>query len=103
MASAGQHSVLRPVSSDDPHQSGGGGNTGGGGDGGHLVDYRLRELERRVGNLEASIADIQQTATAVQEQMKSVATKHTVSLWIIGAVISNFLTIFGHLLIKSMG
>ena len=47
--------------SEDPHQSGG--DSTGGGD---LVDYRLGELERRVGNLENSLAEIQQTATAVK-------------------------------------
>ena len=98
MASAGRSLELQRVPN-DARQSGGG-STGGGGD---LVDYRLGELERRVGNLEASIADIQQTATAVQEQMKSVATKHTVSAWIVGAVIVNFLTLIGHLLVRSMG
>ena len=67
------------------------------------MDYRLGELERRVGNLETSLANIQQTATAVQEQMKSVATKHTVSVWVVGAVIVNFLALVGHLLIRSMG
>lgn len=83
----------------DPNQSGGG-STGGGSD---LVDYRLGELERRVGNLEESLAKIQETATAVKEQMKSVATKHTVSFWVVGAVIVNFLTLVGHLLVRSLG
>ena len=88
-----------PGVSDDPRQAGGG-SAGGGGD---IVDYRLHELERRVGNLEKSIANVQQTVTAVREQMKSVATKHTVSFWIVGAVIVNFLALIGHLLIRSMG
>ena len=83
----------------DPNQSGGG-STGGGGD---FVDYRLGELERRVGNLESSLSEIQQTATVVKEQMKSVATKHTVAFWVVGAVIVNFLTLLGHLLIRSLG
>ena len=83
---------------DDPNQAGGGGI--GGGD---LVDYRLGELERRVGNLEQSVSDIQQTVTAVKEQMKNVATKHTVAFWVVGAVVLNFLTLLGHLLIRSLG
>lgn len=87
------------LADDDPNQPGGG-STGGGGD---LVDYRLAQLERRVGNLEQSVSDIQQTVTAVKEQMKNVATKHTVSFWIVGAVIVNFLTLLGHLLIRSLG
>ena len=79
----------------DPDQSGGG-STGGGGD---LVGYRLGELERRVGNLEESVSDIQLTVAAVTEQMKSVATKHTVSFWIVGVVAVNVLALLGHLLI----
>ena len=85
--------------SDDPNQAGGG-SAGGGGD---LVDYRLGELERRVGNLENSLSEIQQTVTTVKEQMNSVATKHTVAFWVVGAVVVNFLSLFGHLLIRSLG
>ena len=84
----------------DPNQAGGGSTGGGGGD---LVDYRLGELERRVGNLEESLGRIQETATAVKEQMKSVATKHTVAFWVVGAVFVNFLTLVGHLLVRSLG
>ena len=84
--------------SEDPSQSGG--DSTGGGD---LVDYRLGELERRVGNLEHSLSEIQKTTTAVKEQMKSVATKYWVAFWVIGAVIVNFLTLIGHLLIRSLG
>lgn len=89
---------LRSVGEADPSQSGGG-STGGG----DLVDYRPSELERRVGKLEDSISDIRDAVTAVKEQMTSVATKHTVSFWIIGAVVVNFLTLVGHLLIRSFG
>ena len=84
--------------SEDPNQSGG--DSTGGGD---LVDYRLGELERRVGNLENSLSEIQQTVTAVKEQMKNVATKHTVAFWVVGAVFVNFLSLVGHLLIRSLG
>ena len=83
---------------EDPNQPGGG-STGGGGD---WVGYHLGELERRVGNLEESVSDIQQIVSAIREQMKSVATKHTVSFWIVGVVIVNFLTLVGHLLIGSL-
>lgn len=85
--------------SDDPVQSGGG-STGGGGD---LVAYRLGELERRVGKLEDALTEVQRAATAVEAQMNSVATKHTVAFWVVGAVAINFLTLFGHLLIRSLG
>lgn len=89
---------LRSVVEADPSHSGGG--SAGGGD---LVGCRLGELERRVGKLEESISDIRDGVTAVKEQMTSVATKHTVSFWIIGAVVVNFLALLGHLLIRSLG
>ena len=95
MAGASGPRLVEP----DPNQPGGG-STGGGGD---LVGHRLGELERRVGKLEESVSDIQQTASAIKEQLKSVATKHTVSFWILGAVIVNFLTLCGHLLIRTLG
>lgn len=89
---------LHQVVEANPSQSGGG--SAGGGD---LVGCRLAELERRVGKLEESVSDIRDGVAAVKEQMTSVATKHTVSFWIIGAVVVNFLTLLGHLLIRSLG
>lgn len=88
-----------PPSSHEPDP----GQSGGGSAGGDLIEYRLGELERRVGKLEDSISDIGHTMTAVLEQMKSVATKHSIAFWIIGAVVVNFLTLFGHLLIRFIG
>lgn len=79
------------------------GQSGGGSAGGDLVGHRLGELERRVGKLEDSISEIGNTVTAVQEQMKSVATKHAIAFWVVGAVVVNFLTLLGHLLIRSIG
>ena len=91
-------STLQQIAA-EPRQPGSGDTGGGEG----LVDYRLRELERRVGNLETSIADIQKTVTAVQEQMKGVATKHMVSFYFLGAIAFNFIALLGHLLVRSMG
>ena len=95
MAGASGPRLVEP----DPNQPGGG-STGGGGD---LVGYRLGELERRVGKLEESVSDIQQTVAAIKEQLNSVATKHTVAYLFVGAVILNFLTLCGHLLIRTLG
>ena len=39
----------------------------------------------------------------LKEQMTSVATKHTVSIWMVGMVVVNFLTLAGHFLIGSFG
>ena len=91
-------STLQQVAA-EPRQPG----SGDTGRGEGLVDYRLGELERRVGNLEASIADIQKTVTAVQEQMKGVATKHMVAYFFLGALALNFVALYGHLIIRSMG
>lgn len=73
----------------------GGGSTGGD----DLVSYFLGELERRVGRLEDSVSDIRNAVTTVKAQMAGVATKHTVSFWIVGVVVVNLLTLLGHLLI----
>ena len=89
---------LRSVGEADPSQSGGG-STGGG----DLVDHRLGELERRVGKLEDLVSDIRDAVITLKEQMTSVATKHTVSIWIVGMVVVNFLTLAGHFLIGSFG
>ena len=89
---------LHTVAEADPDQSGGG--SIGDGD---LVDHLLGALECRVGKLEDLVSDIRDAVTAVKEQMKSVATKHTVSIWIVGMVVVNFLTLAGHFLIGSFG
>lgn len=85
--------------SGDPVQSGGG-SIGGGGD---FVAYRLDELGRRVGNLKDALSEVRQTLTTVEAQMDSVATKHVVAFWVVGAVVVNFLSLFGHLLSRSLG
>ena len=85
--------------SDDPVQSGGGSIGGGGG----VAAHRLGELGRRVDDLIDALCEVRQTLATVTAQMDSVATKHTVAFWVVGAVAINFLTLFGHLLIRSLG
>ena len=96
----GERSHLQPVEADPSHSGGGGGGSAGGGD---LVDYRLAELERRVGKLEESVSDIRASVSAMKQQMTNLATKYTVAFWMVGAVVVNFLALVGHLLVRSLG
>ena len=77
----------------------GGGIIGGGRD---RADYYLGELERRIGHIETAAADIHLRVAVIKEEMKNVATKHTILLWFVVALITNFLGLVGHLLVRAI-
>lgn len=63
----------------------------------------LVRLRAGFGKLEDLVSDIRDAVITLKEQMTSVATKHTVSIWMVGMVVVNFLTLAGHFLIGSFG
>lgn len=71
-----------------------------GGNGTKLIDHRLKELERRVGEVEKDVKDISLTCTRIESEMKNMANKSYV-LWVfvgIGGI--SILSFLGHLLIN---
>lgn len=79
-----------------------GGRNGNGGNG-NLVRYRLGELERRMGVLEAKLDALIVTCTQIDERQADLANKSYV-LWIFGVTAAVLaLTLVGHMFIRSMG
>ena len=75
----------------------------GNGNGRDLVNYRLSELERRMGNVEEKLDKINDTCNKIDTTLKSMATKAFVLSIFCVALGTSVATFLGHIILRSIG
>lgn len=93
--------MSRPqVNGDDYEAPGGSPKRGGNGNGGGAPNFRLSELERRVGILERKIGELNDLCIKIDTKLENVAT--TTSLWKVfaGTLGISVATFIGHILLR---
>lgn len=70
---------------------------------GTVLQFRVQELERRVGGTEDTLADVQQRVIAIEERMREVATKSQVAYLVAIVAGLAILTILGHVALRLLG
>ena len=75
---------------------------GNGNGNGRLTEYRLQELERRMGALEDDIGEVTQSCTRIETRLESVASKSQLWQVFAGILGTAVVSLVAHVILRSL-